>query len=160
MSGVREYLLRLVSCGFLVSLCQSLASDEHGKRAVKLAGGCLMILVVLRPLIGLDFSGLPRLLPDLPEWRSQAMEQAEEKNDELMRELIASQTEALIRERAEALGLDLELYVEVKKTADGVFIPWSAELKGPAGETERQELEQFLVRSLDIPPQRQRWKTE
>lgn len=160
MTEIRRYLIRIVFCAFLVSLTGTFASDERSKRALRLAGGCVMILAVLRPLTGLELSKWRDLLPELPEWRAEAMEEAEKKNRQLLTELIASQTEEHIEKAAADLGIRLQAAVTVRETEPGVFVPWSVELKGSCTAEQRQTLAQTLERELAIPPERQIWRQE
>lgn len=160
MTALREYLIRVVVCAFLVSLSQAAASGERCKRALRLAGGCVMILAVLRPLVGLNPAVVGQILPELPGWRSEAMKEAEEKNRQLLRDLIVSQTEAHIQDRAAALSAHVEIKVTVKETEEGVYVPWSAELTGILTAEQKRQLAETLEQELAIPPERQIWRLE
>ena len=53
MTAIKSWLLSVVACGFLTALAQTLPLNKTGKRALTLVCGCLTVLAVLRPLLGL-----------------------------------------------------------------------------------------------------------
>ena len=66
---------------------------------------------------------------------------------------IAERTEAYISDKAAALGGTVRARVETRTGADGVPLPWSAELEGDYTE----ELAQWMETELGIPRERQDW---
>lgn len=160
MAAVKQYLLAVVCCAFLISLIRAAVGERKGKAAVALAGGCMMALVVLGPLTGLRPGRLGALLPELPDWRTEAYREAEEKNDELLRSLVAAQTEELIVQKAAEMGAEIRVRVTAEKNAEGLFVPVGAELSGRVGTQARAALAKYLREELGIEPERQRWRTE
>ena len=159
MNGLRAYLLRIVFCAFFVSLAGAIPLQKPVKRAVMLCGGCIMILVVLRPLIGADFALLPdHWLPD--EWSAaQSEADAEEAYQEIMQELIETQTVNLLKERAAELGVSADFQVElIRDEVSGQFVPWAVETIGVFTSEQRQGLSAYMAEALNIPRERQRWR--
>ena len=158
MNGIRSWLLRIVACGFLVSLAELIPIPKTAKRAMKLCCGCLMILTVLRPLIGLDLSAIGDQLFRLEGGDSMTVEQAEEENRIILRKLISDQTNQLLREKANELGTEAEFETELRlDEATGIWIPWSIEIRGAFTPEQRAALADYLEQELDIPAERQRW---
>ena len=158
MTAIKSYLLRLILCGFLVSLTGVLLRGKKTGRALKLCGGCLLLLTALSPLLRVDLSKLPDLVTGLTG--AERMEAAREKNDAILRDLVADQTAAWIEERASALGLTLTAAVTVRQEGESLFVPEAVTLTGTWTETQRTALEAALREELDIPPERQRWEAE
>lgn len=157
MNAVRAYLLRIVLCAFFVSLAGALPMQKTVKRAVTLCGGCLMILVVLRPLLGTDFRAVTERWM-LPSWESEEASDPEEVYAGLMRQLVAEQTEALLQTRAEALGASVSFRVELAKDESAnSYVPWAVETRGALTPEQREALGDYMTEALDIPAERQRW---
>ena len=157
MNAVRTYLLRVAACGFLVSLAGALPLSKRIRQAAILCGGCLMVLTAVGPLLRADLRQLPQFLTEYAGENPEALEEAERKNDLLLKELIESQTEDMITQEALALGLSPEITVEARKDPDsGLYLPWSVELRGAAAGEQKARLEAYL-NSLDLPPERQSW---
>lgn len=158
MNGIRSYLLRIVACGFLTSLAELIPLPKAAKRAMKLCCGCVMILTVLRPLIGLDLSALGDPLFRLGGGDQLTVEQAEEENREILRRLIREQTEQLLQKKANELGTEADFEVSLQlNEAAGTWVPWSVEIRGAFDPEQRAALADYLEQALDIPKERQRW---
>lgn len=156
MSLLRQTLLHLVICGFLVALCTSLFSEQRLRRLVRFAGGCFLAAVVLIPLIHSDLASfLEGLRPELP---AQSGSDAQEKNDRLLRELIEAQTAEYIETAARQLGAELRAEVETERDdASGLFVPVQVTLRGFVTAQQQQALSAQIEQELAIAPQRQRW---
>ena len=155
MTEIKTYLLRLILCGFLVTLTGALVRGKKTARAVALCGGCLMILTALRPLMRVDLSRLPDLVTGLTRAEREAA--AREKNDALLRSLVESQTAEWIENRAAELGLAIHAEVTAKEAEAGTFVPDSVTLSGVWTTAQREAFSGVLEAELDIPPEKQRW---
>lgn len=154
MTAIKAYLLRLVLCGFLVSLAGALLRGKRAARAVTLCGGCLMILTTVRPLLRVDLSRLPDLMTGMT--KAERAEAAREKNDALLRRLVEEQTAAWVEEKGKSLGMQLTCTVTARAES-GAFVPDSLRLTGSWTEDKRAALTDVLSRELAIPPEKQRW---
>ena len=155
MTDIKAYLLRLILCGFLVTLTGSLLRGRKGERALALCGGCLLILTALRPLLRVDLSRLPDLVTGLTRTEKEAA--AREKNEALLKALVESQTAAWIEDRAGSLGLELKAEVTAEELEAGTYVPAAVSLSGSWTETQREAFSAILAAELEIPPERQRW---
>ena len=158
MDYLRSYLLRLVACSFLVTLSASLVTQPRLHRLVKLCGGCLLAIIALQPLVHLDFSRLPDLLYPYGLSQQNAVDEAKRKNEELLENLIRSQTEEAIQKELEALGIDgrFQLTLRMDRSV-GAPVPWAVTLYADCTESQRAALSDYLMETLDIPKERQVW---
>lgn len=154
MTAIKAYFLRLIFCGFLVSLCSAVLRGKRAGRALTLCGGCLLILTAVRPLLRVDLSRLPDLVSGLTHAEREAA--AREKNDAILRALIEEQTAAWIAERGKALGMSVTAEVSTRAEA-GSFVPDQVTIRGSWTAEGRDALSEILTRELKIPVARQRW---
>ena len=155
MTAIKAYLLRLIFCGFLVSLCSALLRGKRSGRVLTLCGGCLMILTAVRPLLQVELSSLPDLVTGLTHSEREAL--AREKNDRLLRSLVEEQTAAWIADRGKELGMEITASVTAREAEAGTFVPDQAILRGSWTAENREALTRILERDLGIPAARQRW---
>lgn len=155
MNAIKTYLLRLILCGFLVTLSGALVRGRRTARAVALCGGCLMILTSLRPLMQVDLSRLPDLVTGLT--RSQREAAAREKNEALLRSLVEAQSTEWIEAKAAELGFVVHAEVAAEEAEAGTYIPASVTITGNWAVDQREALAAVLEDELGIPPERQRW---
>ena len=161
MTPLRSYLIRLISCGFLVSLVGSLPMTKHAKSAVRLCAGCLLLLTAVAPLLTLDGSSLLGKLEALTKQDNQSEDSAKQKHEELLRELVEAEVSDEIVREAAGCGAEVSVQVQTQKdAASGLYVPWQITLRGEVEQPIRNMLEEYLNTEWGIPPQRQRWYTE
>ncbi|MBR7010033.1 MAG: hypothetical protein IKI02_03860 [Oscillospiraceae bacterium] len=156
MTAIKSYLLRLILCGLLTGLAGALLQGKRAGRALRLCGGCLLILTALRPLLRVELGKLPDLVTGLTQ--AQRAEEAKRKNDELLRGLVEEQTAVWIAERAKDLGLLVSASVTTRKTEAGCFVPDAVLLRGSASTAQREALNAVLCRELGLSPEKLRWE--
>lgn len=159
MDGIKAYLMRIILCGFLVSLGQGFLQGRQGKKVLTLCGGCLMILTVLQPLLRVDLNRLPNLWKELERAGFSAVQEGSARNDEILRQMVEGQTEQWLTEQTEDWNPSLRFSVTAVKKEEGLFVPWEVVIRGSDPERWRQRLA-TLLEALDIPPERQRWVME
>ena len=157
MNLLRELVLRLTVCGFLVALCSALFTSERLRRLVRFVGGCFLAVVVLQPLMDSELvSFLERLRPGLPE---SDYAEVQEKNDLLLKELVEQQTAEFIKQAARELGAELTITVTAQKDEpSGLFVPVRVTLRGFVTEVQRTALSERIERELAIGTLKQRWE--
>ena len=160
MNGIRTYLLRLILCGFVISLAGALTPWQKGKRIVTLCGGCILLLMALRPLVNFDPAELSLRLGQLGLAPAPiSPEEAKARNEALLEELVIRQTAEKVLAAAgeEASGLELEIRAG-RDPETGLPAPVSIRLRGSVTAETRQRLTEYLASSLGIPPERQLWE--
>ena len=161
MSAVRDYLLRLTACAFLVSLAAMLVSQEKLRRIVKLVGACLIAVAALQPLIGLDLSALPELVAWTDPARTEAIAEAKAKNDALLEQLIRTQTEEALQQALDEQGIAVDFSLSLRyDDALGLPLPWQIRLSGVCSESEQAQLRELLRDTFGIPEERQVWSSD
>ena len=151
MAALREWLTAILATAVLLSLAERLAPEGSLRKITSLVGGVILLLVLVRPLAGLGAGELRLDYEDRSDAVEQRREELQAENDKTLAELIARETEAYISDKAAEWGLECEAAVTVAPNADGVPVPWSAELSCAPSEALTAELEQ----SLGIPRERQ-----
>lgn len=155
MSFLKEWLLGVTAAALAVALAQALTPEGTAKKLLRLIGGLVLLLAVVRPLKGLAPEALPR-----PEDLVPSAETAERAGEEVMKTLIAQKVGAYIVEKGSALGCPCTAQVTVAEDESGWTIPWSVQVRGQWTAKEKKELSQLIARELDIPVERQTFLEE
>lgn len=156
MGPVRRWLLGVVLTAFAAALARQLAPEGKEGAAVRLVGGLLLMLALLRPLAGADWSGLTL---ETGGFRIQAEEQARDYREKQIQELsavIAEKTETYIWDKAYQLGLDVTVSVSVSAGESGIPLPESVTIAGPYSPALAAEIEE----GVGVPVERQYWLEE
>ena len=156
MDGVRQWLLGIVLTSLAGGLARQLAPQGREQAMVRLAGGLLLALAILRPLAGGDWEGL-----EVPAggFSLQTEEQAEvyrKNQQEALSAIIAEKTEAYILDKANQLGLACTVRVTVAAGEGGIPLPVSAAVRGAYSPA----LAECMEEEVGIPAQKQIWLEE
>ena len=146
METLRGWLLGLTAAALAVSLLTAmLPKGETIRRIAGLAGGLILLLAVVQPLLRVRWEELT--------WRYETYQREAYANS--LSGDIADRTAAYISEKAASLGIDCRVQVEVR-TEDGLPLPYGASL-----DVERdQVLSDYMAQELGIPASRQSWQPE
>lgn len=154
MEALREWLLTVTVAALVVTLAQSVAPLGKIKRTVGLTGGILLLLVMLRPLAGVEWDRLT----DMTAFYAPTVESATNEGRELMKTLIVEKTGAYIADKGAELGCECTARVSVREDESGWQIPWEAELEGVWSGEQRRALSELIATELDIPAERQHFR--
>lgn len=159
MEKLGQYLLAIAAVGILVSLLQAAAPGEQGKRAVKLAGSMVLLLVVLAPLPGLGQANLNRLVADAVEELENTEIPVSAAGENQIAAGITQRCSAYIWDKAAELGMSVEAQWQLTE-GDGWPYPTGVVLRGTWTEPQRQALAELLEQELGIPMEEQEWQDE
>ena len=154
MAGIRQWMLGIVLTAFAGGLARQLVPKGREQALVRMAGGLLLTLAILRPLTRLDLTQAafhPETLQD------QAAAQAEiyrgEQQDALTR-VIEEKTEAYICDKADRLGLTCTVTVTAAAGDSGVPLPDTVTLHGGGYSA---ALASWIEEEVGVPPEKQFW---
>ena len=155
MSFLRQWLLGITAAALAVALAQALTPEGTVKKLLRLTGGLVLLLAVVRPLKGLAPEAMPR-----PGDLAPSTETAETAGEEVMKTLIAQKVGAYIVDKGSALGCPCTAQVTVAEDGSGWAVPWSVEVRGQWTAQEKKELSRLIARELNIPEERQTFLEE
>lgn len=153
ISAIREWLIAVAASAMLLSVVQTLVPEGTLRQIASFTGGLILLVTLLRPLAGTDLHRLNFRLAPYEAAISQRQEELAAAGKEELASIIETETAAYISDKADALGLAVTAQVQTQTGADGVPVPFRAELTGPRSE----ELASYMEGELGIPRERQVW---
>ena len=154
MDLLRTWLFGLTAVSALLALAESLVTQEGIRRVLRLAGGVLMILVLLQPVVRMDLGEL-HFSPDALRQEAEALEEEYAWQQEAALETgIEEELASYIWDKAQALGLSCQVCVTVETGADGIPVPRSVTVTGAYSE----DLSEIIETDLGIPREQQNWQ--
>jgi len=156
MEALRTWLLGVILTAFAAGLARQAAPRGREQAMVRMAGGLLLTLALLRPLASLPWTDIALEAGSFP---IQAQEQAEayrKDQQENLSSIIEEKTEAYIWDKASELGIACEVSVAAKAGESGVPLPWSVTVAGPYS----ADLADWIEKEVAIPAERQIWLEE
>lgn len=154
MEELRQYAFTLVAAALLCGIVISLAGSGSTGELVRILCGVVLTLAVLAPVRKLDLSELlQELIPE--QLTVEAVEQGEAFAQQARADIIKSETEAYILDKA--AGLDTEISVEVILSPDELPAPVGVRISGEVSPYVRSQLEEILISDLSIAKEDQSW---
>lgn len=153
MGALREWLLGIIAAALIVSVMYALVPKGTLRSAAHLAGGLVLLLTILRPVMGLRMEELQIRWED---WEAAIEEEIgvyQLDTQRQMAELIEAETGAYISKKATELGCPCRAEVKTE-VREGVPFPCGAalDIKYHAG------LSRWMAEELAIPTEKQRWE--
>lgn len=152
MEALRQWLLGVVACALLASIAAQLCPEGTARRAVRLAGGLLLLLALLRPPGALRTADLIRNTGGYREAAARLESALEAEREATLARGIAEGLAAYIEDKAASLGSPVRAEVTVEQR-DGVPVPSNVTLCGKRSE----ELSDWLEAELGMAKEMQTW---
>ena len=106
MELIRQWIVGITGAALILALTDALTPGGSAKKVGRLAGGLLMMLAVVQPLVGLDYDALAQVLSEYRVTAAGYGDALEQENERLVKAIIEEQTAAYISDKAEELGMD------------------------------------------------------
>ena len=151
-----QWLTGVTCAAMIAALADSLTPAGTVKRIGRMAGGLLLLIAVVQPVLEVDFSALASASVPLE------LEESElEKTDlEWMKTIIGRETGAYILDKAEELGISCqEVQVTCAVEENGVPYPASVVVRGDMTQEEQALLSRRIEADLAIPAEQQTYES-
>lgn len=156
MNGIGKYMMTLVCAGILSALVLSIGGDKGaGGSMRKMLCGLFVTVVAIAPLRSFDPGGLTAPLKDYTAMAQSAAEMGMTQAHDAIMQSISQQARAYILDKAEAMGVELDVHVEVD--TDTLY-PVFATLTGRVSPREKEVIAGILEEDLLIERSAQQWK--
>ena len=154
MEVLRTWLFGLTAVSLLLALAEALVSQEGIRRVLRLAGGVLMIVVLLQPVVQIDLEDLSLSLEAYQQEVETLTEEYAQQQETQLSAGIEAELASYIWDKAQALGLDCQVSVTVETGADGVPAARSVDITGEYSEA----LSEIIEKDLGVPREQQNWQ--
>ena len=152
MDQLKTWLLGVVFSAFATGLANELAPKGREKALVRMVGGVLMVLTLLRPLGAIEWSEI-----SIPTGNfSQQADIYRTQQENALTAIIAERLETYIWDKATELGIACAVRVEVSCDESGIPTARSVEISAAHDPV----LSAWLEEVVGIPAERQIWLEE
>lgn len=155
--SVKNYVVSIVISAVIVAIASSLLKKKTAIGAVAhLIGGILLAVAILSPFMHISFRGISDYLDDLNMESQRYIADGEKASAEFASDIIKSRTEAYILDKANRLGL--QIGVEVELDAEKNSIPCGVVFIGSVSPYAKEILCAYVEDNLGIERENQKWK--
>ena len=156
MTGMGEYILRIVPAAIFVSVLQMILP---GKSAVpvllRFATGIFMITVAIEPLLNVQINDTIKYFTDIETDASSIIASAQSQTDNDIAEVIKDKVEAYISDMASEFGAEVQVSFEMQK--ESPYLPEQVCIKGAVAPIVRERISAALEKDFNLPKEAQLW---
>ena len=156
MNEIRQYLFRIICLCIFISILCAVLPDGWKKKHLNRVCSIALILLLLSPILRLDAEQISSAISSVFLDTEQARIGFELENTSILEQIVRQKAEDCILEKANQLGMDLEVRVTAE-FRDNVPFPAAAEIKGTYSEDQKRLLTVYLERELGIPEEHMTW---
>jgi len=153
MAWAKDYLFSITTAAMICGIPVVILGKKGGSVAViNLICGLFLTFTVIRPIVNIRINDLSIFAEDISSSAENAVADGERMAEKTMTEIIKARTQTYILDKAAALGLTMEVEVNL----DGM-IPTSVILKGSVSPYNKAQLTTQIAHELGISPEDQQW---
>lgn len=154
---MKEYILSVVTAAVICAIVKVFLNNKTATgRIVGLISGILMTVTVVAPLGDITFSGITAYLDGLTANAKEYVTEGASIAQSETAEIIKSQTGAYILDKANRMGL--EIAVEVELDGHNGNVPCGVTVTGNVSPYAREQLSSYMEDTLGIAKENQKWK--
>ena len=154
MEILQRYVLSVTAAAVLCAVVKTLTEGKKGQEKVlSLVCGIFLLATALEPLDMLQMPSFANGTGQIEAQAQQVVDKAQAEASAQMAAIITQQTQSYILDKADTLGVCLEVGVELNEE----MVPWRVTMTGEASPYARQRLEGIIQDDLGIPAERQVW---
>ena len=153
---MREYILSVIAAAILCAVIKGLIGEASATG--KIAGllcSILMAVTLITPLKDIKFYNVSSYLNSLSENADQYIHEGTSMAEKSIRDIIKKETEAYILDKADRMGLDISVEVELDDSNSNV--PDRVTVKGKFSPYAKEVFSNFLQDELGIAKEKQQW---
>lgn len=153
---LKGYILSIVAAAIVCAVTKGLLNGKTATgRIAGLLSGILMAITVISPLRNITFFGITDYINDLSSDGDTYVMEGKTMAENHTADIIKSQTEAYILDKATRMGL--EISVEVELDDNNGSIPCGATVTGTVSPYAKEVLGSYMEDNLGISKEKQRW---
>lgn len=153
---IREYLVGVTAAALICGIIRALFPEKGAVGAViKTLLGLAMLLAVVRPWMSISTDGIYGWKNDISFDAQGIVNNAEASAKEQLRQRIMEQTQSYILAKADSLGAQVEVSVEVSDEA--MAVPCAVRITGAVSPYAKQAISRMITEELGIDREAQEW---
>lgn len=156
MDSLRAYLLSIVAAAVIAAVIMKLVGDKNPYSGIiRLLTGLFLSITVISPLAKIRIADAGAYFSSLQVDSAAVIEDGENTANNALGEIIKENTEAYILEKAEKIGLKIDVTVFLSEGLPPV--PKSVTISGAAAPYAKMQLQAIIEKDLAIAKENQSW---
>ena len=155
---IKQWLIGVTAAALVVALADALAPEGAVKKIGKLAGGLLMLIAIIQPLIKFDFEIMAGILTENRIETQVNSKVLDTENQRLMKIIIEGETAAYIQDKADELGINCTAEVICGLNEFDEIYPTFVTVYGNLNDQQKMDIRRMIEGDLAVPAGNQRFE--
>ena len=159
MYSIKSYILSVVGAAIIGAVVKGLINEKNATgQIIKLLCGILMTITVIAPIAKISFDNITEYFSTITDSGNLYVDNGKTLARDSMSAIIKNQTEAYILDKADRMGLDI--VVEVELDADNNTFPCGITIHGSVSPYAKEEMGSYIEENLGIAKEYQKWTSK
>ncbi len=157
MENIKAYIMSIVAAAIICGVTRGLLNEKTTiGQAGRLLSGILMAITILSPLTTISFRNITDYFEGISVEADKYVDDGKTAAKDSIAGIIKSQVEAYILDKANRMGL--EISVEVELDASNNAVPCGVTVTGKLSPYAKEVMSTYMEENLGIAKENQRWK--
>ena len=160
MDVLKNWLIGITGAAMIIALAEGLMPEGSVKRIGRLAGGLVLIIAILQPVVTLDTNELSSILAEYRSDTGDYSATLEENNKEVTKSIIAEESAAYIQDKAASLGVSCAVTVECEYGDEQFPYPVTVTVIGTLTAEQKAQLQTIIENDFAVSAEHQTYREE
>ena len=155
MEAVKQYIISVISASIVCAVLKALLGKSETLKMLDILCGIFLLFTFLRPVKDVHLIDLVAGI----QWDDSIVQEAVCRGEEFtkneMADIISQEIASYIEEKADALGVDVQ--IEVRLSDEAIPAPVGIDLKGSVSPYVRNQLEAYISQNLGLKGEDVQW---
>ncbi len=153
---IKSYVMNIVCAAIICASVKALLGEKSAIGQIgKTLCGIFLAVTIIAPLASISFTGISNYIEGLNAEADTFVQEGKSVSQEQLSAIIKARTEAYILDKADRMGLDVA--VEVELDGDNDSIPCAVRITGSVSPYKKEELRAYIESNLGIAKENQKW---
>ena len=155
MELLKNWIVGITCASMILAAVQVLVPDGAFRKIVSFAGGLLLLLVMVTPLLKLEPENLSQIWMEHRMAENGSIDLLKLENKKLVLEIVEEEIAMLISDRVEKMGSECTVKVICSCGENGEVYPESTVIQGSLSENQKTEISKWIESNLAITREKQ-----
>lgn len=158
---IKEWIVGITAASILISAIIAITPDGAPKRSVKLVGGLILFVVLIRPFMDMKMADLAFYNMQYRADYEKYEEKLIMKNSSMIKTIIEDRTRTYILQKADLLGIECDVEVSARRREDGYPYPERIVIyvSKDYDPVLKSQLSYIVASELGVPEENQEWRS-
>lgn len=153
---MKAYILSMIAAAVLSAIVKAFVDNKTATgKLIGLLCGVVLVISIVNPMVNIKFYNLSAYFRSISADAEGYIRDGTDAAEKSVADIIKSRTEAYILDKADQMGLDIS--VEVELDGNNGHIPAGVIIKGKVSPYAREIMRDFLQDDLGIAKENQQW---